>query len=214
MKDNIIKKLGEQYVLEKIDMGDLSHIHKGMYDFICEAYEIKDIGSLFFINMKAMFGLMRMETSVITPLNRDLSFCNLDIVEAMGNETYMFEMYKSAINDPDLSAFDDIRKKYEYLTDYKTSERWYDAVKLSPSIAKKGKKIGADGDKLLTECLDTYLKLLKDAPKCDPDKKKAEVRKYVDRLIAEGGAAVDSMNKIIGAEKTAKLIREFMYHIN
>ena len=213
MKDTIIKKLNERYTLEKRNMGDLANIHKGMFNFDSEAYEIKGIGNLFFMDMKAMLGLMKMETAVITPLEKDLSFCNFDIVKAMGNYTGMFEMYRTSIKETDLSAFEEIRKKYNDLPDYQTESRWYDEFKLSSCITKKGKKIDAKTEVMLEECLNLYLDLLAKAPDCDPQEKKEKTAVYVNRLINEGGAAVDSMNKLIGNELTAKLIREFMYHI-
>lgn len=211
MKETILNELKKRYTLEKRDMGDMKNIHKGMYNFDCEAYTVKDIGNLFFIEMKALFGLMKMETTVLTPVNKDLSFCNFDIIKAMGNETHMFEMYRSAIKDTDLSAFNAIKEKYSNLENYETEKRWYDDCRLESSICKKGKKISEKAEAMLKECLDLYLELLDKAEDCDPEAKKEKTKEYVDRLLSEGGAAVDSMNKIIGKEKTAKLVREFMY---
>ena len=71
--------------------------------------------------------------------------------------------------------------------------------------------ISEKAEAMLKECLDLYLELLDKAEDCDPEAKKEKTKEYVDRLLSEGGAAVDSMNKIIGKEKTAKLVREFMY---
>ena len=213
MKNTVLQKIQSQYTLEKRDMGNLTQIRKGIYRFDNEAYTIKDTGNLFIMEMKALFGLMKMETIVITPLQKDLSFCNFDIVNAMGRETYIFEMYESSLADTDLSAFEKIKEKYAYLTSYPTEPRWYDEVRLPSSISKTGKKISSDADRMSEECLDTYLELLKSAPDCNPEEKKTAVRKYVDRLISEGGMAVDSMNKIIGPEDTAMLIRDFMYHV-
>ena len=211
MKETILNELKKRYTLEKRDMGDMKNIHKGMYNFDCEAYTVKDIGNLFFIEMKALFGLMKMETTVLTPVNKDLSFCNFDIIKAMGNETHMFEMYRSAIKDTDLSAFNAIKEKYSDLENYETEKRWYDDYRLESSICKKGKKISEKAEAMLKECLDLYLELLDKAEDCGPEAKKEKTKEYVDRLLSEGGAAVDSMNKIIGKEKTAKLVREFMY---
>ncbi|MBQ7992745.1 MAG: hypothetical protein IJ252_06935 [Solobacterium sp.] len=211
MKETILKKLTKEYVIDSRDMGKLRTIRKGLFHFECEAYTIRNTGNLFFIGMSAMFGLMKMETAVITPLEKDLSFCNLDTVKAAGKETYMFEMYRSALHEDDLSAFAGMKKKYSSLPDYEFKPRWYDSLRLDSSIAKSGKKISASAEIMMNDCLDTYLALLRDAPVCDREEKKKAVGEYVDRLIHEGGEAVDSMNKIIGPELTAKLIREFMY---
>ena len=213
MKDAIIRKLNEKYTLNRRDMGELKSIHKGMFSFDNEAYEIENVGNLFFMNMKGMFGLMKMQTVVITPLERDLSICNFDVINAMGNYTGIFEMYRSSINEADLSSFEEISKKYDDLPDYRTEPRWYDEYKLPSSISKKGKKIGARADAMLKECLDMYLDLLDQAPECDAQEKKKRTAVFVDHLIAEGGPAVDNMKKLIGSELTGRLIREFMYHI-
>ncbi len=152
-----------------------------------------------------------METAVITPVYRDLSFCNLDTVSAAGNNTVMFEMYRTCLKDTDLRGFEKIRERYAHLPQYVSQPRWYDALKLSSCIAKKGKRIMAEGEKMLKECLDQYLTLLEKAEQCDHTEKIAANRTYVDRLISEGGVAVDSLSKIIGRDKCAELIEKYMY---
>ncbi len=211
MKQIILSRMRREYTLEPREMGSLRTIQKFPYRFDCEAYTVKGVGNLFFISMKAMFGLMTMSTAVITPLDRDLSFANFDIVKAAGKETYMFEMYKSALHDPDFSSFRTIRKEFGDLTDYESKPRWYDALRLEPSISKTGRKIGGRAERMMETCLEAYLVLLRNAPECDREAKKKAVEEYTGRLISEGGAAVDSMNKIIGREKTAELISTYMY---
>lgn len=213
MKEYVKEKLLQKYTLVEKNMNELTAIRKGMYRFDCEAYEIKDIGNLFFISMKAMFGLMKMETIVVTPLHKDLSFCNFDIVNFMKQQTYIFEMYQSSIEKEDLSSFDDIKSRYSHIEDRIASPRWYDELKLSSCLAKKGINISKEADRMMKEMFDNYLELLDKAPDCDPDLKSREVKKYVDRLINEGGTAVDNMNKIIGKDKTEKLIRTYMYGV-
>ena len=64
MKDYIIRELSNTYQLLPVNMGELAEIKKGLTNFHCETYQIKDVGNLFFIEMKAMFGLMKMNTAV------------------------------------------------------------------------------------------------------------------------------------------------------
>ena len=66
---------------------------------------------------------------------------------------------------------------------------------------------------MLLDCLRQYLDVLDAAPECDADAKRAQNRIYVDRLLREGGMAVDNMKKIIGVEKTERLVRTFMYDV-
>ena len=73
--------------------------------------------------------------------------------------------------------------------------------------------LAARGEEMLEEHLNEYLRLLAQAPACDPGEKRERNRRYVDRLLAEGGAAVDSMKKLLGEEKTDRLIRRFMFDV-
>ena len=213
MKDYIIRELSNTYQLLPVNMGKLAEIKKGFTNFHCETYQIKDVGNLFFIEMKAMFGLMKMNTAVITPVQKDLSFCNFDAVHAMGNDTFIFEMYRTCIEETDLSAFKAVREKYRDSADYQAQPRWYDSWRLSAYLAKKGKGKSEEQEQMMKDCLSFYLDYLSKAPECDPDAKKEKNRAYAERLLSEGGVAVDSMKKIIGEEKTSRLIREYMYAV-
>ena len=213
MKDYICREISKAYKLIPVDMGELADIKKGLTNFHCETYEIRDIGNLFFIEMKAMFGLMKMNTAVITPVRKDLSFCNFDAVHAMGNDTFIFEMYRTCIEDTDLSAFDTVKEKYRDSADYQAQPRWYDSWRLPAYLAKKGKGKTEEQEQMMKDCLSFYLDLLSRAPDCDPEQKTEKNRAYAERLLSEGGVAVDSMKKIIGEEKTSRLIRRFMYAV-
>lgn len=212
MKKMVIDKLSSKYTLEKRDMSDLSHIKSAVSTFDCDAYTIKGIGNLFFINMNSIFSLMKMESMVITPIYKDLSFGNFDIVDVMNRQTMIFEIFQSSINKNDFSSYKTISDKYSYLNNYELSASWYDELKLI-SLSKKGKNIRSDGMKMLEECVDLYIELLDKAENCDPEMKKQEIRKYVDRLLNEGGVAVDAMKKMIGKDKTEILVRKYMYDI-
>ena len=213
IKTELMKQMAKYSPVPK-NMGELAEIKKGVYRFSSEAYRLEGIGNLFYMQMSAMFGLMKMETAVITPIEKDLSFCNMDTIAAAGNQTYLFEMYRTCINDTDLSSFAPVHEKYSHLTDSVSGPHWYDSLILPATVGKKGKKIAAEGEAMLKECLAEYIRLLDQAPACAPDTKKEKVAEYVDQLISRGGPAVDSMKKIIGEEKTAKLIRTFMYGLD
>ena len=211
MKEIVIRELKKHFTLKSKDMGDYKTIKKGLFHFECENYEIENVGNLFFIKLNAMLGLMKMETAVITPIYKDASFGNIDIVKAMGNDTYIMEMYDTALHQEDLSGFDYLKTKYGIIREYDSQPRWYDELRLSSTISKKGRNISKQADALMLEWLQQYIKLLLNAEACDPEEKIKRNKKYSDRLISEGGMAVDSLTKMIGAEKTATLIRKYMY---
>lgn len=213
MNEIILKTISARYTAAARDMGDLKEIRGGLFRFSCESYSLDGIGNLFFIRMRAMAGLIKMETAVLTPVERDLSFCNFDVVHAAGTHTMIFEMYRTCMEERDLSAFAPIRETYRQLPDYESAPRWYDEFRLPPSIGKRGRGIAPEGERMLLDCLRQYLDVLDAAPECDAEAKRAQNRIYVDRLLREGGMAVDNMKKIIGVEKTERLVRTFMYDV-
>ena len=213
MNDTIWNELKKAYTLKQREMEDLQKIRTDTAEIACETYEIAEIGNPFLMEMQAMQGAMKMETCVITPFAKDLSFCNIDIVQVTDDDTCLFEMYESSLQEEDLSLFAGLPERYRELPDYDGGSHWYDEFRLPSSLGKKGKQIRKQGEEMLRECLAAYLETLKKAPACDPEAKKAEVRKYADRLISEGGMAVDGLSRMIGKEKCMELIRKYMYDI-
>ena len=210
---SVFSALGSRYVLKERNMHDLAEIKKGIYRFTCKAYVIEGVGNLFLLDGAAMFGAMRLQTCVITPEKKDLSFCNFDTVNAMGKFTGLFEMYKSSLKEADLSVFDEVKAEYKDLPDYKAGSGWADSWKLPSCIGKQGKKIEDRTEKMLMDCLVRYMDLLESAPECDLKAKEVETWKYVSKLLSEGGPAVDKMKEILGKEAAAKLVRKYMFGI-
>lgn len=211
---NTIKQIIEKdYVLKERDMGDLQEIHKGMYHFYNHSYSIIGVGSFFTMEMRAMLGLMKMQTIVISPQYKELDFCNVDAIHALSNDTLMLEMYRSSNQSCDLSEFDELRNKVKNLTDYESAPRWYDSYKRSSCIAKKGVRARRIHQELTKQYINIYIDLLKKAPYCDYSEKQQLTNDYVSKLIENGGAAVDSLVKMIGREPTVQLINRFMFNV-
>lgn len=213
LKEYLLQELQKDYTLQKRDLGDYAKINKFILGFENEAWHVEGVGNLFAMKMKAMFGLMEMETMVLSPEDKDLSFLSCDAIHAVDTDTVIMEMDRSALHEEDLSAFEPLKEKYAYLPDYQAEPRWYDSFHLSSTICKKGKKMTADMEKFGREYIDTYLKALKEAAPCDPQAKREATAVYAQRLIKEGGVAVDGMTKMIGANRTEKLVAEYMFHI-
>ena len=214
MKQIILDKLSKYYTLKQRDLNDFEHMSRYAIDYYCEAYDIQEVGNLFFIEAKAPFDFMHMLTIVINPLYKDLSFCNFDTVQIPNKQSYIFEMFKTSINkDEDISGFGTIRQRYEDLPDFYRQHRWYDEYLLECSLHKQGNNITNQAQNMLIDCLDEYIKLLQSAKDCDYGKKKEIVKEYVDKLLSQGGVAIDGMKKMFGDEKTDILIRKYMYNV-
>ena len=67
-----VETLKARYGIAEREIGSYSEIRKSGMHFSIRAYEISGIGRMSTITMKAMFGLMRMETIVLTPLAKEM----------------------------------------------------------------------------------------------------------------------------------------------
>ncbi len=204
-------------VVEK-DPGEYKTVKGGMMKAECKQYYIEGLGNMAFQNATAMFGLMKMDMMCITPIERDLPLFSYDIINAMGNYTLIIEMYDVMLENgtfmaSDLPEFLEIKDKYKDLPDDDRGEHWYDSIKLTSSVSKKGKKkaLEAQCDELYAAYLEKYFKMAKEMSPCNADEKREKSHSYVDGLLSNGGPSTDQFIKLIGKEKTEEYFTKVIF---
>ncbi len=193
-----------------VDMGKLAHLQKSGMSFELSAF---DAGALRVstISMKAMLGLMSMESVIVTSREKDVPLFNLDLVRAASKRTFLAEFYDTMLEEPGSAVLEDaakVRALYEALPEYVRGERWYDSMLLPCSLGKSAKKDLLSEEKM-TEIASSYsalyMRWLESSPACSPEDKKEKTLAYVSRLLSEGGASTDQFRKLFGAEVTEKI---------
>lgn len=208
---DFISILGNSYKVTKRDLGQYALIKKKGMKFNISGYEIEGIGNVSTMQMSAMFGLMKMRMMVFTPLNVDAPLFSYDYINAMGNETLLLELYNTQLGEFDTTALDNVKKSFSALPDHDLGTHWYDHLKMSPSLAKKSKKVTADYQKLCDEFFRAYLEQLKNSPACDRSEKQAKVREYTNGLLQNGGPSTDQFKNMIGEDATRELFTKFIF---
>lgn len=214
--DILVEKLGKVYKLEKLDLGEDSHLHKKGMHFYPETYDIKGLGHVCVLKMKAMGGLMRMETLVISTVDKDAPLVNFDYVKAMGKETGIVELYNVELNEynPEfLDAFNKIKEQDNDLDDYEASPNWYDEIRYDASYKKKGKKITARIETTYNKYLDEFLNQLDSLPVTDLIEKELKVAEFANKLFELGGPAVNMFKKLFGDDLAKKMVVNYMYGV-
>lgn len=201
----------QTYQIKERDLGTYSVIKKKGMNFHISGYEVQNIGYISTLRMSAMFGLMKMQMLVFTPLNVDAPLFSYDYINAMGNETLLLELYDTQLNPADFSPLEKVKASYQQLPDHNLGTHWYDHLKLAPSLAKKGKKLTSEYRKLCNDYFQTYLSLLSNAPDCERCAKQARVREYTNGLLTNGGPSTDQFKKMIGDEATKDLFTRFIF---
>ena len=138
---NMLKVLNEYFPLKSLSAGEFSKIIVSGMNFTIERYYAKGIGNVSVMQASGFFGLMKMDTLIINPTECDMPLFSYDRVHAMGNDTFIVELYDTMTNNVDLSAIETVKAAYAGLPDHDLGSHWYDSIKLSESVSKKNKKI-------------------------------------------------------------------------
>lgn len=210
MTDKLLDLIKNKYPLVEIDVGDMGTLKASGMKFTVCAYQAEGLGHISVMRASGFFGLMKMDTLIINPKEIDLPLYSYDRIYAAGNDTLIVELYDTLSQKCDFSHLNTVKANYTDISERDPGEHWYDSLKLSESISKKGKKVTEKLDRLAIEHLDAYL--ASGTPQnidiCEKQRKSAY---YVDGLLKNGGPSTDIFKKALGVEKTIKLFRHVLF---
>ena len=212
MIDKMLAAIDAAFPLRSLDAGDYTKMKVSGMTFRVRAFRAEGLGSVSAMTASGFFGLMKMDTLIITPTDVDMPLYSYDRVYAMGNDTLIFELYDTLLGAADLSALENAKAEAGHLPDHDLGQHWYDDIKLPVSLSKKGKKLHtAAFDVAAMNYTRAYLEVAKTAPGCAAEPKREKASVYVEGLLTHGGPSTDVFKKGIGDEKTAKLFRKVLF---
>lgn len=213
----VLDELKKRYTVENEDIGkDAKLDAKGMH-FLISRYSVKSVGNLCLIDMKAMLGLMKMQTVVLSVAEKDVPLLNFDTVKVLKNGTYIAEFYDTMLGERDeelVKTCESIKEADSDLPAYVSGAHWYDGLLYPCSYAKKLKGNGERVNESLKKYFDAFMKALDDAETCEPAAKKERIAAFANGLIENGGPAVDQVKKLFGEDLAKKLVLGHMYGID
>ena len=208
----MIRTITSRYHLNAITLGEFSKIKSGGMSFDVWAFHAEGLGHVSAMTASGFLGLMKMDTLIINPTERDMPLFSYDRIQAKGNDTLIFELYDTCLEQAELSRVGEAKKNFANLPDHDLGQHWYDPIKLDVSMCKKGKRSHTpDFDKCSLEYLSAFLEDAGNASYCDPAGKQAKASDYVDGLLTNGGPSTDVFKKAIGEEKTAALFHNVLF---
>ena len=208
----MLRTITAKHHLNAITIGEYARMKVGVMNFQIWAFHAEGLGHVSAMTATGMFGLMKMDTLIINPTERDMPLFSYDRVHAMGNDTLIYELYDTILEKAELSRTEEIKEKYRHLPDHDLGSHWYDFIKLAVSLSKKGKKSHtAAFDVCAMEYLEAFLADAGEAEYCEPGPKKDKASVYVEGLLKNGGPSTDVFMKRIGEEKTAELFRHILF---
>ncbi len=214
MTFRIMEKIKEKYEVTEIPLGELASLKANGMRFEIQAYEVKGLGHLSVMRASGFFGLMKMDTVIINPKQKDMPLYSYDRIFVLGNDTLIVELYDTVLNGYSEKSLLDVKDEYKDLCERDPGEHWYDSIKLSSSISKKTKKKDTPRmDELTIKHLLAYLSADSNGVD-DVAMKNEKSAVYVNGLLQKGGPSTDVFKKALGQEKTELLFKKALFGID
>lgn len=212
MKDRILSLIGEKYHMVPLPVSEeYSSMKVSGMKFSVSAWNAEGLGHVSLMCAKGFFGLMKMDTIVIVPIETDLPLLSYDRIKAAGNDTLMIELYDTLVSPWDSSPLGRIKDSFPDIPERDPGKHWYDKIRLSESISKKGKRKDEERmDALTGEFIKAYLSGKANTTE-DRERKKKKTEQYVSGLISNGGPSTDVFVKKFGKEKTKYFFENVLF---
>lgn len=210
-----LRRLSDCFELEKEDVGSDAHLKKRGIALDTESYRIGGVGHFCILRMNALFGLMKMETAVLAPTEKDLPLLNLDRVRFLKKDAQFAELYDTQLSPwsrETAAVFESLKDRDRDLPEpAKKTAHWYDNLLYPCSYRKAGIGISDRLTETGQDYAEAFIAALASAPSCNPTAKKEKVVQFADTLFTQGGPAVDTVTKLFGKETARRLILRYMY---
>ncbi len=212
MVEKLLAAIAEKYPLTEVSAGEYAALKANGMKFSVRAFQAEGLGWVSVMTAAGFFGLMKMDTLILNPTAIDMPLLSYDRVHAMGNDTLIFELYDTMVEKATLTATAQAKQNGSALPDHDLGSHWYDAIKLTESLSKKGKKHHTvPFDMLTMNYMNAFLADCAGAAACDGDAKRKKASVYVEGLLTHGGPSTDVFKKSIGEDKTAHLFRRILF---
>ena len=84
-------------------------------NFHIRSFTAPGLGHVSEMTASGFFGLMKMDTLIITPTEVDMPLFSYDRVLAMGNDTLIFELYDTLLEQTELSQLDAVKEALRWM---------------------------------------------------------------------------------------------------
>ncbi len=211
MIEKILNMINGKYTMTELSLGEMKTLKANGMTFTIRAYKVKGLGHVSVMRAKGFFGLMKMDTLIVNPYDIDLPLYSYDRIYAAGNDTLIVELYDTLLGGYAEDNLKKIKEEYSDLSERDPGVHWYDNIKLSASISKKGKKKQQGRfDELALKHFEEYISR-EAVSVSDIDAKQEKASYYVNGLLEKGGPSTDVFKKALGEEKTAMLFRNILF---
>lgn len=211
MIDRMLKIIDLKHPLREMDAEEYAALKVNGIRFAIQCWKAEGLGHVSRMQGRGMLGLMKMDTLIVNPTLRDLPLFSYDRIFAMGNDTLIIELYDTTSAAFTCEALDQVCEEAKRLPARDPGIHWYDDIRLSQSLSKKGKASQtSDFDRVTEAYLEAWLHA-ECLPLHDFTRKSEKTNAYVEGLLKNGGPSTDVFLKKLGPDRTALLFRSVLF---
>ena len=106
MTEKLLDIIRAKHELSPLEVGEFVSLKAKGMRFSIRAFRAEGLGHVSVMRARGFFGLMRMDTLMIVPEQKDLPLYSYDRIHAMGNDTLIIELYDTTVkNNLDMFIF-------------------------------------------------------------------------------------------------------------
>lgn len=213
--EKLLQTVKDKFTVTDVDVGEYAEIKVSGMKFKIRSFQVEGVGTLSIMTTRWLFGLMEMETLIMTPVQKDAPLFSYDRIWAFNNDACLVELYDTQLSPCDMSGFDHLKAEAKKYPTYELKKYWYDKMRYKQSMSIKGNRISQSEkfSALRDEYFKEYLKLVENSPDCRVLDKKDNCEDYVNGLLEGGGASTSVFVKAIGKEKTQELFKKYLFGV-
>ena len=189
--------LKERFALREITPEQYRTMGSPMMRFHLGQYEVEGLGNLCVLKTKAMLGLMRLMTVVVTPnTGRNVPFLLIDTMDMGKKHLCYVEYYDCTAEGADRDLLLAASAPYADVADYAEKPAWYVAERMKGSLIKTGDR--ARLEQMASDALTAYREQAAAAP-VKPENIEG-LKAFQQRMVREGNPSTAALTRTLGRE--------------
>lgn len=196
--------LKERFALKDVTPDTYRTMGSPMMRFCLEQYEAEGLGNLCVLKTRAMLGLMKLVTVVVTPnTGKNVPFLLIDTMDMGKKHLCYVEYYDCTAHGADRDLLLAAGAPYADVAEYAEKPAWYVSERMKGSLIKTGDK--ARLEQMAMDALTAYREQAAAAPV------KAEnidgLKAFQQRMVKEGNPSTAALTRTLGKEGAEAFFR-------
>ena len=196
--------LKERFTLREITPEKYRTMGSLMMRFRLEQYEAEGLGNLCVLRTKAMLGLMKLVTVVVTPNSgKNVPFLLIDTMDMGKKHLCYVEYYDCTAEGADRDLLLAAGAPYADIADYAERPAWYVSERMAGSLIKTGDRTRLE--QMALDALAAYREQA--AAALAKEENLAGLRAFQQRMVQEGNPSTAALTRTLGKEGAEAFFR-------